>query len=151
MIHNWHTLDFARPDDLPFDIWIELDGDEAQIYVTCVGNHNKDLERKLGYVEGTVVTLPLTEDVIALLRNFVEKATPYGVAVLYQRVPLKPQAPDVYQINRTTKCKGDLERHYLCDHYDDGYCMAKKNFACESKANVLSTYIHKKTKENKEK
>ena len=137
MFPEWHTLNFARPDDLPFTYWMDTDGSEAKIYVTVVGNHDKELERKLCYTEGVVVIVPLTEEVLASLQRFVEKATPHGVAVLYQRVAPVPKAPCDYGIRKQFKCGGE---HYHCDHYDDGYCMSRNK--CTKNCKVTALYVN---------
>lgn len=138
---KWNVLDFARPEDLPFDVWMERDGSEAKIYVTYVGNHNKDLERALGYKEGKVYIMLLTPEIVCSLQKFVEKATPKGVAVLYKRIPPTPNPPEAYEIHRLFKC-ADAEMRHNCGHYDDGYCLAGRGKQCEQRREILA--VHEK-------
>lgn len=138
-MYYWHALNFVRMDDLPFDVWMEMDGAEAGIYVTCVGNHNKELEQKLGYVEGLVHTMPLNPDTVGYLRMLVDKLAPHGVAVLFQRKPPVPEVPGNYDVIRCTLCQDEQDGH-SCDYYHDGYCEKKKGH-CEHRKKALSVYI----------
>ncbi|WP_191396139.1 hypothetical protein [Flavonifractor sp. An306] len=72
----------------------------------------------------------LTDEAIASMRRFAEKAAKYGVYQVYQPVLPTPTVPAEYRIYRPEVCTAP-ER--ACEFDDNGYCTKCFVEHCESK------------------
>lgn len=109
---EWTILDFNFPDKLPFSFLKKRFGDQAEIFLSYVSIPLDELPEKidgmttaydnrpelLGYTERAVTKVLLTDETVASMRRFAEKASKYGVYQVYQPVLPTPTVPAEYRI-----------------------------------------------------
>jgi hypothetical protein len=139
---EWTILDFNFPDKLPFSFLKKRFGDQAEIFLSYVSIPLDELPEKiddmttaydnrpelLGYTERAVTKVLLTDETVASMRRFAEKASKYGVYQVYQPVLPTPTVPAEYRICLPQVCAAP-ERD--CEFDDDGYCTKKPKGSCK--------------------
>lgn len=138
---EWTILDFNFPDELPFSLLKERFGDQAEIYLSYVSIPLDELPEKivgmdnaydnrpelLGYTERAVTKVLLTDEAIASMRRFGEKASQYGVYQVYQPVLPTPTVPAEYRICLPEVC---IAPERACEFDDNGFCTKNPKGPC---------------------
>lgn len=141
--YDWTPWDTVNINNMPFDIWREMYGDNAAIYVTVVGDHNHIAEKTCGYTEGKVHAIQLNDLSIQTIDAFAKSLMKHKAVVLYQRVRIAPPPPDKYEIVADINICGHMDRKAArrCDYYDDGYCLIGSEQPCEHQCKTIACYI----------